>query len=249
MNLPVKYLDADGKSTVVAEDWPIIDIHDTMSYLFNEAGIEISSSNLRTFWEHSKTFGEPWAEQVSSAEMESLIPIGFYGDSARVDMQNYTSVHVLSFFCDIILWKPKSVRWSRFLVMSIEEERLTSGTIPAILRRVAWSLNHCFAGRYPEEGHLGQPLSGKALRLAGQPLCANGLRFQCVELRGDWSYQKKLWRFANRTRWSGENVCHLCNAKGISQSWEDVYWNVESASHTDFSLIEFLNNRIPARQV
>ena len=70
-------------------------------------------------------------------------PIGFYGDSARVDMQNYTSVHVLSFFCDIILWKPKSVRWSRFLVMSIEEERLTSGTIPAILRRRVTLASHC----------------------------------------------------------------------------------------------------------
>ena len=177
-----------------------------------------------------------------------MIPIGFYGDSARVDTR-FGSEHVLCFFMNVVLWRPRSVRWSRFLVMTIEEERLTTETIPAILRRVVWSLNHAFFGFYPEEGHLGQNLEGDALRKAGQPLTRQRFRFQCTELRGDWSFHKKLWKFAQNTHWNGENVCHLCPAKGISTSWSQLYWNLETPDFTDFSLVQFVAERIPMRKV
>lgn len=248
INLPVKYLDSDGRPTVKVEPWPIMDIHDTLSFLFNEAGLEIPQQSLREYWEHAKAFNEPWAQEVTSEEMDIMIPIGFYGDSARVDTR-FGSEHVLCFFMNVVLWRPRSVRWSRFLVLAIEEERLTTETIPAILRRVVWSLNHAFCGFYPEEGHLGQNLEGDALRKAGQPLTRQRVRFQCTELRGDWSFHKKLWRFSQNTHWNGENVCHLCPAKGIGASWSDLYWNLETPAFTDFSLVQFLAERIPARKV
>ena len=153
------------------------------------------------------------------------------------------------FFINVVLWRPRSVRWSRFLVLAMEEERLTTETIPAILRRVVWSLNHAFFGFYPKESHLGHNLEGDALRKAGQPLTRQGFRFQCAELRGDWSFHKKLWRFSQNTHWNGENVCHLCPAKGISTIWSELYWNFENPVFSDFSLVQFVVERVPARKV
>ena len=248
IDLPVKYLDADGRPTVRVEPWPILDIHDTLSFLMDEAKISIPPNKLREYWQKSKDFGEPWAQEVASSEMDTLLPIGLYGDSARVDTR-FGHEHVLALFCNLILWRPKSVRWSRFLVFAIAEERLTSETLPAVLRRMTWSANHAFYGYFPKEGHLGENLAGAALRKAGQPLTSSGFKFQVTELRGDWSFHKKVWRFGNNTHWNGENTCHLCNAKGISNSWAELYWNIDSNNHMTFTLAQFLAERMPNRKI
>ena len=247
VDLPVKYLDADGNPTVQVEPWPLLDIHDTMGFLFEDAEVSIPTSKLREFWSNSKAFGETWAEEIRSDEMGITVPIGIYGDSARVDT-NFGTEHILTIFVNAIMWRPRSVRWSRFLVCAIPETRLTSETIPALLRRIVWSANHAFYGFYPQVGHLGQNLSAKALKRAGKPLTGKGLRFQVVELRGDWQFHKKVWRFHN-TNWNAENVCHHCDAKGISDSWPELYWNLDNNNHRDFSLPQFLVHRMPPRRV
>eukprot|EP00435_Cladocopium_sp_Y103_P028115 s1292_g7.t1 len=214
----------------------------------DEAGIEIPPEKLEQYWRTAKTCGEAWAQNVEAEEWRTLVPIGLYGDSARVDTR-FGHEHVLGFFLNLVLWRPRAVRWSRFLIFSIPEERLTSETIPAVLRRITWSANHAFYGYFPKEGHLGQNLSGPALRKAGKALTSQFLRFQVSELRGDWSFHKKIWRFGNNTHWNGENVCHLCTAKGISNEWSDLYWNIESNNHHTFTLTEFLAERLPARRI
>ena len=73
-----------------------MDIHDTLSFLFNEAGIQIPEQSLREYWEHAKAFNEPWAKEITSEEVDVMLPIGFYGDSARVDTR-CGSEHVLCF--------------------------------------------------------------------------------------------------------------------------------------------------------
>ena len=248
IDIPVKYLDADGKPTVVIEPWPILDIHDTLHFLMDEAEINIPEDRLRHFWQTSKDNGEIWAQEVQPHEMDTLVPIGLYGDSARVDTR-HGHENVLGLFLNLVLWRPQAVRWSRFLIFAIAEERLTSATIPTILRRMTWSANHAFFGRFPTEGHLGQNLSGAALKKAGQALTSRSLKFQVTELRGDWSYHKKIFRFGNNTHWNGEYVCHLCNAKGISDFWPELYWNIEENNHMTFTLAQFLGERMPARNI
>lgn len=218
----MKYVDKDGKTIIQLEAWPIIDIHDTMGFLFDEGKIEIPRRDLESFWQRSKLYGEPWAEQIHPDEMGVTVPIGIYGDSARIDTSFGQVEHILAFFCNAIQWRPRSVRWSRFLICCIPESRVTSETVPALLRRITWSANHAFYGFYPEVGHLGQELPPQALKRAGLPLTSKGLKFQVCELRGDWSWHKKIWRFSNNTHWNGQNVCHLCNAKGISPLWEEL---------------------------
>ena len=247
VNIPVKYLDVDGKTIIKDEAWPMIDIHNTMGYLFQDGGLNIPSESLVDFWEKSKEFGEEFAQELDYNEMSVTVPIGVYGDSARVDFA-HGSEHILAFFTNCLLWRPLSVRWSRFLICCISEERLTSATIPAILRRVVWSANHAFSGVYPSVGPKGEALTGNALKRAGQAL-AGGLRFQTCELRGDWSFHKKIWRFSGKTHWNGEHVCHLCTAKGISDNVQELYFNIENNTHVEFTLPQFLARRVPAQRV
>ena len=247
MNLPLKYLDADGNTVIKVDPWPIIDVHDTMSFLFEEGKVHIPQDSLRQFWQQSKDAGEEWAQEVTSEEMGHLMPIGLYGDSARVDL-TYRQEHILCFFANIVLWRPRSIRWSRFLICAISEERLTTATIPAILRRIVWSANHAFYGCFPTMDHLGQPLLGNALLRAGCPLTSSNLRFQVVELRGDWSHHKKVFRF-EKVQWNAREICHQCTAKGISDVWEEMYFNIENNNHEDLSLAQFLACRMPERHV
>ena len=98
-------------------------------------------------------------------------------------------------------------------------------------------------------GQFGQVLVGKAAGLAGKQLTSNFLKFRVSELRGDWSFHKKIWRFADRTHWNGVHVCHLCNAKGISNVWEEIYFNLETNTHEDFSLPQFIARRVTPDRV
>ena len=247
VDLPVKYMDTNGRPTVVVEPWPILDIHNTMSFLFKEAKIKIPGPKLREYWQRSKAYGEPWAADVPDEEMSFTVPIGIYGDSARVHT-NFNTDHIMALFVNLILWRPVSVRWSRFLVCAIPESRLTNETINGILRRVTWSANHAFYARFPTTDPLGQPLRGNAARMAGKPLTDQGYKFQVTELRGDWSFHKKIWTWP-KVMWNAESICHLCTAKGISNDWDELFWNLEHNNHQDFSLTQYLAHRMPTRRV
>ena len=145
MDLPVKYLDADGKTTVVTESWPILDIHNTMHFLFDHARIDIPPSKLHEYWEQSKRFGEGWAQDIDPQDFQTTIPIGIYGDSARINTR-FGYEHILALFCNVVLWRPRSVRHSRYLICAIPKQRLTFETLQKLLRRITWSANHCHFG-------------------------------------------------------------------------------------------------------
>lgn len=230
------------------EPWPIIDPHATLAYLFEDGQLENPSGDLANYWKLSKEYQEPWAQSMDENEMSCTVPIGIYGDSARVDTA-FGSENILALFLNVVLWRPRSVRWSRFLICAIAEERLTSETIPSLLRRITWSCNHAFHGRHPLCGQFGQVLVGKAAGLAGKQLTSNFLKFRVAELRGDWSFHKKIWRFAEKTHWNGVHVCHLCNVKGISDVWEELYFNLETNTHEDFSLPQFIARRVTPHRV
>ena len=243
IRIPVKFMDANGRTSVALEDWPIIDVHNTMAFLFNEAKIQIPGEALKQYWQTSKRFGEVWAQDVPEEEMEFTVPIGLYGDSARVDT-NFNTEHIMAFFANILLWRPRSVRMSRFLVLAIPESRLTGETIQAILRRITWSCNHAFFGRWPKTDHVGALIGG---HLAGKSLTPGNLKFQVTELRGDWSFHKKIWQWP-KVQWNAADICHLCPVKGISSDWGQLYWNFE-ATHEDFSLTQYLAHRMPQRRI
>ena len=244
LNIPVEYKDQHGATVVRSEPWPIIDVHETMHYLVGVGKILVPHSERLKYWRNSRANGEEWAQDTGS---ELMVPIGLYGDSAKVTTR-FGSENVLAMFCNVVLWRPSSVRWSRFLIFAIPEERLTSPALLAFLRRIAWSCNHAFSGKFPVLGVQGEQLTGEARRKAGLPLTPANDRFQVTEYRGDWGWHKKLWRFW-RTQWNAENVCHLCSAKGISDNAREVYWNIENNNHQQFDLTSFIANRMPPRDI
>ena len=202
------------------------------------------AAHVRRYWEESEQRGEPWAQ---SAESHDFLPIGLFGDGATVRTK-VGSEHIVAFFLNCVLWKPKSVRCSRFLITAIPEERMTSSTLVQIMRRITWSCNHAWYGLWPSQGVSGENLVGKAALKAGQPLTSQCHRFQVTEVRGDWSWHKLTWKF-HLTHWVSDRICHLCDVRGLSDDWPSCYWNLDSGTHRDFSLQEFLAERMPPREV
>ncbi|CAK9091262.1 Uncharacterized protein SCF082_LOCUS42995 [Durusdinium trenchii] len=244
IRIPVKFKDANGKIVVHVDSWPIIDVHSIMAFAFEEAGIEIPTSCIHEYWRRSCEYGEPFAQDTSN---HHRVPIGLYGDSAKV-RTTFGSENVIALFANLVLWRPKSVRWSRFLLCCIPEERCTSQTLPTILKRIVWSANHAWHGRWPGQDLHGRNLGGKAARLAGKPLTSQFHTFQVVELRGDWAWHKKVMKFW-RCNWNSlEDTCPFCPAKIQSDDWNDLYWNPDSTLE-DFTLAGFLAKRMPPRGI
>ena len=237
VKIPVKFVDEDGATVVKSEPWPVIDIHNILHFLFDDAELHIPEETIHEYWHKSKQFGEAWAQHLSEENYKKFIPIGLYGDSARVRTA-FGSENVISIYCNLILWRPRSVRFSRFLVFTIPEERCTATTLTAAFRRIVWSCNHAYSGMFPTGGPFGESLSGKSAQMQGKPLTKQGFQFQVTEIRGDWAWHKKIFKFY-KCQWNGDKMCPFCDARGLSNNWEECYWNLENNNHVDFDLPGF----------
>ena len=244
----MKYKDLNtGDFKYKIEEWPIIDPHAVIHFLFSN-NMKISEEAIRQYWEWNTRFGEPWAQKVDDHRM---LPIGIFGDSARVNTA-FGYEHVLGIFMNVILFRPKSVRASRYLLFAIGEEKLWSiHTLQVVYRRLTWSLNTLWFGVHPSLDPYGRELSTDKLRsMAGKPI-AHGIKCCVTEIRGDWSWHKKVWRFAKQTSWSGIRVCHWCRALAKGE-WQDLYWNISESSswgQNTFSLDEFVEERVPSNGI
>lgn len=245
IDIPVKFKDGDGKLVVQLESWPIMDVHSILSFAWDEAGIQIPQEHIASYWRCSKEHGEPFAQDSSN---HHRIPIGLYGDGAKVKY-TFGSENVIALFVNLVLWRPRSIRWSRFLITCIPEERCTNETLPEILRRVVWSANHAWEGCWPTRGPRGECLEGSAATMAGKPLTRDFKQFQVVEIRGDWAWHKKVFKFHNCHWNSVGTMCPFCDARGQSDCPDDLFWMLDSQNHGEFTLAEFLANRMPSRGV
>lgn len=228
------------------QDYYILDPHTTCAYLFNEAGLHVPISHVKQYWEFAKQNQEPWAANVD----HDFMPLGVYGDGAKA-VTNVGIENVIGIFLNVILWRARSVRHSRFLIFTIPEEKLWGfQTLNKVWARVVWSLNALWYGFHPSSGPLGEKLPARLEKLAGCPIVGNGMRFQCTEIRGDWSWAKKIWRFESCS-WTAINCCHLCPAQSKSENWEQLYWNFDTNTfdENEFSLTSFINERMPSHGI
>ena len=216
-----------------------------VGYLFNEVGLQVSKEQIREYWQHLEEVKFPMATSDASCLRESC-PVGLYGDAAKITTE-YGHYHCLGIFLNLPLWRPRSTRFSRFLVFSIKEELLVPGkTLDAVFTRLTWSLNVLFTGLYPSCGPHGEALPASQLALAGQSICNNKMKFVCTELRGDWKYHQQVFRF--KSSWQATHVCFKCAAKSRGPL-EGLYYHVgEDAAwlQGELSLSSFLARRIPA---
>ena len=160
IEIPVQYKDLnDGEIKFRREKWPFLDPHSIVSFLFGPAKLSVPAEHVREYWQHHARFGETWAERCDDW---SRIPLGLFGDSARLTTQYGKVVQLVGIFMNIILWRPSSVRASRFLLFTIAESQLWSYyTLNTVYRRICWSMNTLWEGVHPLTGVYGGSFTAK----------------------------------------------------------------------------------------
>ena len=227
--------------------WPIMDPHAIIRFLFNDAGITVPPWQVQAYWRVSRFNQEPWA--VHSQASEHHIPLGLFGDSATLITKYGLKTSVIGIFLSLPLWRPKSVRMSRYLVLAIPEACLWGRhTLNEAFRRIVWSINSLDKNIHPDVGFAGQELPEHLKKLANTPIVSPHRVFSCTEIRGDWSWHKKLLGF--KASWVGDATCYQCNARsggpnnGRYYAFETGLWIDQS-----LSLPEFLCRQIPPQKI
>lgn len=250
VSLPVKVDDKTlPEPTYEMKTYYMMYPHEIIAYLFNQGGLHIDPEEVRHFWRTSRQNKEPWA--LHSKASESHIPLGFYGDGATLIFKYGKHESVIGLFMSLPLWRPRSVRCSRFLLFVIEEASLwRHHTLNCILRKLVWSYNLLDSGIHPSMGMGGERLPTDMQKVAGQKICNSGAVFSCTEIRGDWSWIKKIFRC--KASWQGRHTCHQCSAKSVGPYSERYYnfegatWDVDPGENYTLRFADFLNNQLPS---
>ena len=232
------------------EKQPMLFPHRIMGYIFDVCQLDLPQDAISKFWDDAIAGGEPHADQDS----RHRIPLGFYGDAAQL----ITKVKVeklLCLFCNIPIFRPKSIRFSRFLIWSCDVSLLYKNrTLNTILRWVTWSFNCLYAGTYPTTRPGNRPLEPHEVERAGTWLTRKKLQFQVYELRGDWEFHKMLWQF--RCSWKGGvnvGICFRCPAMTRTNDPGLLYWEMDDENSTwakeAFDTTDFICQRLPSHNI
>ncbi len=220
----------------------MLEPYDVIRYLFQDVGLRIPQEQIHGFWDHWRSVGAEWALHTEATR--DHIPIGLYGDGARVRQPSFAEVQkIVGLYINIPLFRPRSIRMSRWLIFAIDEKHLyREVTLNTILRRAVWSLNLLFDGTYPAKGPYGGDFDPQ---LAGKNIC--DYRFAVTELRGDQLWHKQVWRF--KASWKAgvnESVCCMCD---VRNQGHQAYYRIENEDEIgpEFSLFDFINHQLPAR--
>ena len=159
-----------------------------------QSGLRIPKDRIRKYWAHHRMVGAHWATcHESSGEH---IPIGLYGDGAKYGES--TEKKVWGIWMNLVLFRPASVRMSRFLLFAVDYERMLGmRTMYPLLDAVVQSLNRMFDGFH-------------------------GSCYAVTEIRGDWEFHYQVFRMTKF--WNSSAICWRCEAtKGLRDPVETSY--------------------------
>ena len=229
------------------EQQPLLLPHRIVAYLFDSCGLTISQQAIDKFWKDAIESKEPFADPESSP---GRIPLGLYGDAAQL----ITKVKKEKLFClwfSLPLFRPRSVRYSRFLLWCCDEKFLYANkTTNSVLRWIVWSFNTLYDGCYPTSRPGNRPLQPCEEPLAGKQITRDFLKFQVTEFRGDWEYHKFIWSF--KSSWKSTHVCFRCPAMCKSDDDGLLYWNMDENStwsRLEFTTAQYISQRLPERNI
>ena len=199
---------------VISLKFPVIPPHRLLAYLHDEIQLRTPPEHINFYWQWAKQHHCPWARLGG----HGVVPCGLYGDEARYN-QSGPEEKVLGLFVNLVLFRPASIRHSRFLVFSIRS-CLCIGihTLYPVLRHLTWSFH----------------LAWQGVDEYGNQLCSDNSKFLVTELRGDLAWHKAAWQFKDYG-WQSTCVCFWCQAKskgshlytelGLSASWIDTIYD------------------------
>ncbi|CAK9114637.1 Uncharacterized protein SCF082_LOCUS53089 [Durusdinium trenchii] len=248
-SIKIPVVDKKSPRGLRVQSFPILHPHRVLSFLFNDAGIEIDPAKVQEYWHHARSVGDPWS--ISSPASSSHIPIGLHGDGARLWTVYKVEKH-LAISMNLVLFRPRSTRHSRFVLFSIPVDKMYKNrTLNKVWERLTWSLNWAFVGCNPRSGVGGWDLHGADASRAGQPLTRTGLQFAVTEIRGDWEFHRDCWRFSCSWLSSGP-MCFRCPAVSRGNT-SYLYYNNDAATcawHSEaFDLQQFIARRLKERQL
>ena len=232
------------------EEQPILMPHQIIAFLFNECQLEIPEDFINQFWDNAIASKEPYATEGS----RHRVPLGFYGDAAQL-ITKVKFEKLLCLWMNIVIFRPKSIRYSRFLIWSCDAALLyKSRTLNTVLRWVVWSFNNLYSGLHPLVRPGNRPLKPHEEHRAGTWITNKKLQFQVVEIRGDWEFAKLVWQF--KCSWKGGvniGICYRCPAMARCLDPGLIYWNMDDENSTwakeEFDTTDFICKRLPSRDV
>jgi hypothetical protein len=198
-----------------------------VKYMFCEAGVAVNYDDIEKFWSHHWEVKSRWAMGTTATNRH--IPLGLHGDGAKLRQVSFQKPEkMIGIWLNAPLWRPKSVRASRWLLCAIREDELYKHyTLNCIYHRLVWSLNLLHDGLYPSSGPNGEVLEGKQKERAGTEICG-GMKFAVTEVRADWSYHKQLLRFFSS--WAGGANMPVCFQCPAWNSGPDRFYDVSETS-------------------
>lgn len=236
--VPIK--DPKNEKRVIFENQPVLYPHQVLDYLFNVVCMDLDLSDRQQFWRHARNNMESWA--VLHPASDGHHPVGLYGDSARLNTQNKAE-KICGIFLSLVLFRPRSVRFSRFLLWSCDSLKFFKNrTTNHVLRIIVWSLWHCFRGVHPSFDLHGHPIQSDK---SGKQLTPKKDMFAVVEYRGDWEWHKQIWRFDSSWK-SADRVCYRCFAN--AQSYHDTSPHAQWMSQ-EIGVLEFFIHRLKDKHI
>lgn len=216
--------DPKNNGKVKLELQPVLYPHEILQYLYDTVGLRIPREDVHTYWTNARSSRQAWSLETNAGT--SHIPVGLYGDGARLSTVFQTE-NIFGLFLNLVLFRPASVRSSRFLLWSGERSRFFKNrTLNKILRVLVWSLNHAYAGVFPSTDYKGNPINDPR---SGQPLTKTGDCFAVTELRGDWEFHVVQWRFKHCS-WKTITPCFRCPCRSKSGNPKELYYTTDETA-------------------
>ena len=135
------------------------------------------------------------------------MPVGLYGDETKFGTHE-SQDKLTGIFLNLVLFRPKSIRLSRFLVFAIRSNHVAGPeTFYPVLARLTWSLGWAAKGLWPRTN-----MDGSSLPCNGPAALTKAhLTFRVTELRGDLAWHKFIWNLSSG--WTSSEVCFFCQAR------------------------------------
>lgn len=186
ITLPIKTPDGSPGTLPLPVQLPF----DVMTYLVKTCSMTIKDEVLNSYWRHLDQMRDEWSLSTHEFRQSAgkVWPLGLYGDEANIGLINAPFLKVWGVFMSVILYRPSSTRLSRYLLFSLESDKLLSfeDTFYPILEAITVSMN----------------------RLASEGV--DNIRFLCGEVGGDQSFLEAVFR--RKARWKDTQVCFRCRA-------------------------------------
>lgn len=220
VKVPIRLSDGSVSSGTFPVHLPF----DVLQYLICDCNLNIDAGLLDQYWSHLDNVGDEWASSTKEYRRTAGVvwPLGFYGDEAAIGLINAPTNKVYGLFMNVVVFRPASTRMGRFLLFSIESDKVVSAekTMFPVVDVITASFN-----KLTEEG-------------------IKHIRFLLSEIRGDQVFFRYL--FQHRLWWKHTEVCFRCQADSKCGRFNYCIYDSHDGWRTSLrSTEEFLVDQLP----